>query len=120
MRAEVGGQQAAARQAQELEQMAFIPKCWWISAVTRVGNCGILGKCEAIRLLASSSQHASLVPHSEECHKRKIDCFIAYAYSMVGMVESGSDSRMEQKTVQNGMLLKDVTGCFFLKSTITM
>ena len=60
------------QQADELEQMGFIPKCRWTSA-------------------------PQILYYSEECHARKTYCFVAYAYSMVGIVESANDSRMKEK-----------------------
>ena len=52
------GQQAVTRQAQGWELMAFIPECWWISAVTHVGklwnylqnwNHAAIGQFKAVR-----------------------------------------------------------------------
>ena len=63
-----------------------------------LGNCGIIGESGAIWLLASAGLRALyVIGYSEECHERKTDCVVAYAYSMVGMVENASDSRMEEK-----------------------
>ena len=49
------------------------------------GELGILSKIGALRLLASSSQHACPLPCSEESHEGKTNGINAHSHSMVGL-----------------------------------
>ena len=58
--------------------------------------------CRATWLLASASQHAAFLSHSEECHECKANGSVTSSHSMVGMLDSSSDSRTEDEQ-QRGM-----------------